>query len=38
MNLNSSGRQNNYLKLVSLEIDDPLAVERLEKLLPRIVE
>ena len=39
VNLNSSGRQTNYLKLtVSLEIDDPLAVERLEKLLPRIVD
>ena len=39
VNLNSSGRQTNYLKLtVSLELDDPLAVERLEKLLPRIID
>ncbi len=39
VNLNSSGRQTNYLKLtVSLEIDDPLAVPRLEQLLPRIID
>ena len=39
VNLNSSGRQTNYLKLtVSLEIEDPLAVARLEQLLPRIID
>ena len=39
VNLNTRGNQTSYLKIrVSLEIDDPLAVERLDALQPRIVD
>jgi flagellar FliL protein len=39
VNINTGGRQSGYLKLrVALELDDPLAVPRLEQLLPRIID
>lgn len=39
VNLNSSGRQASYLKLkIALEHNDPLAVTKLNELLPRVVD
>jgi len=39
VNLNTSGRQNHYLKLkVALELDDPAKIGRLETLLPRVID
>jgi len=39
VNLNTSGRQNNYLKLkVALELSDPSAAGRLEAVMPRIID
>ncbi len=39
VNLNTGGKQNNYLKIrVSLELDDPLAVPALETVLPRVID
>lgn len=39
VNLNSGGRQTSYLKLrVALELEDPLAVPDLERLVPRVMD
>lgn len=39
VNLNSGGRQTSYLKLrVALELDDPLALPNLERLVPRVMD
>lgn len=39
VNLNTKGKNASYLKLkVSLEVDDPSTVTRLEKLMPRVVD
>ena len=39
VNLNTTGRQTHYLKLgVALELDDPQAIPKLEKLLPRVID
>lgn len=39
VNLNTGGKQNNYLKIrVSIELDDPTAVPLLEAVLPRVVD
>lgn len=39
VNLNSGGRQTSYLKLrVALELEDPLAVPNLERLVPRVMD
>lgn len=39
VNLNSSGRQASYLKLkIALEHNDPLAVPKLNELLPRVID
>ena len=39
VNLNTKGKNASYLKLkVALEVDDPLTIGRLEKLLPRVVD
>ena len=39
VNLNTGGKQNNYLKIrVSLELDDPAAVPVLETVLPRVID
>ncbi len=39
VNLNTGGKQNNYLKIrVSLELDDPTAVPVLETVLPRVID
>ena len=39
VNLNSTGRQASYLKLkIALEHNDPLAVPKLNELLPRVID
>lgn len=39
VNLNSGGRQTSYLKLrVALELDDPLALPNIERLVPRVID
>ena len=39
VNLNTGGKQNNYLKIrVSLELEDPLAIPVLETVLPRVID
>ena len=39
VNLNTNGKQASYLKLrVSLELDDPEAVKKLEQVLPRVID
>ena len=39
VNLNSTGRKNNYLKLtISLELDDPASIPVIEAVMPRIID
>lgn len=39
VNLNSSGRQQNYLKLkVALEVDDPAVPPKLNEVMPRVLD
>jgi len=39
VNLNSSGRKNNYLKIsISLQVEDKEQVDTIESLLPRVID
>lgn len=39
VNLNSGGRQASYLKIrVSLELDDPEAIKRIDQVMPRVID